>query len=256
MILVRDLAKALRSNSPPQLHFGARMTQLLIVIPALNEAGTLRDLLFCLSTKVSGASVLVVNDASEDETEAAAWYGGADVLSLATRLGPWGATQAGIRRACELGFENVLTMDADGQHLPETIATLTSAMQKSGADIVIGSAPARGSVLTNIAWKMMRLVSGLRITDLTSGFRLYNRDAIDLIADERASYLQYQDVGILALALEHQLQIIEVAVEMAPRQQGVSRIFNSWLSVCVYMLNTLLLGLSKRSRYKKTKQFA
>ena len=230
------------------------MKRLLIVIPALNEAGTLRDLLFSLSTEVPDANVLVVNDASEDETEAEAWAGGADVLSLATRLGPWGATQAGIRRACELGFENVLTMDADGQHLPETVAILTSAMRNSGVDIVIGSAPVRGSVLRRIAWTMMRLFSGLPITDLTSGFRMYNAEAINLIADERATYLQYQDVGILALALERKLQMIEVAVEMAPRQQGVSRIFNSWLSVGVYMLTTLLLGFSKRSRYKKVRQ--
>ena len=229
------------------------MRRLLIVIPALNEAGTLRDLLFSLGTEVPDASVLVVNDASEDETEAAALAGGADILSLATRLGPWGATQAGIRRACDLGFENVLTMDADGQHLPETAHVLISAMRDSRADIVIGSAPARGSKLRTVAWRMMRFVSGLTITDLTSGFRLYNRRAIHLIADDRASYLQHQDIGILALALEHELQIAEVAVEMAPRQEGASRIFDSWLAVIVYMLNTLLLGFSKRSRYKKAK---
>ena len=224
------------------------MRQLLIVIPALNEAGTLRDLLLSLSAEMPGVSVLVVNDASEDETEAEAWAGGADVLSLATRLGPWGATQAGIRRACELGFENVLTMDADGQHLPETVSTLIGAMCDSCSDIVVGSAPERGSRLRTVAWRMMRIVSGLRIKDLTSGFRLYNRPAMHLVADERASYLQHQDIGILALALEHGLKITEASVEMAPRQQGASRIFSSWLAVIVYMLNTLLLGFSKRSR--------
>ena len=249
MSAFRGLVNALCATSPLHLHFGGRVNQLLIVIPALNEAGTLRDLLSALSTEVPAANVLVVNDASEDETEAEALAAGVEVLSLATRLGPWGATQAGIRRACELGFENVLTMDADGQHLPATVTRLLSAMQISGADIVIGSAPARGSKLRIIAWHMMRFVSGLTITDLTSGFRLHNRRAMRLIADERASYLQYQDIGILALALEHRLQVVEETVEMAPRQQGGSRIFSSWLAVIVYMLNTLLLGFSKRSRY-------
>ena len=111
--------------------------------------------------------------------------------------------------------------DADGQHLPEAVMKLTTAMQDSDADIVIGSAPARGSTLRVVAWQLIRFVSGLTVTDLTSGFRLYNKTAMDLIADERASYLQYQDIGILALALENELKISEVAVKMAPRQQGV-----------------------------------
>ena len=232
------------------------MDSLVIVIPALNEAPSIGGLVEMLSGAVPGAIVLVVNDGSDDDTDIEAERAGADVLSLATRLGPWAATQAGIRRARDLGFENALTMDADGQHLPETVPILIAAMRSSGADIVIGSAPARGSNLRNVAWKMIRLVSGLRITDLTSGFRLYNSEAMALIASERASYLQYQDIGILALALEHKLSIVEVSVEMAHRQQGVSRIFNSWLAVGVYMLNTLLLGFSKRSRYKKAKRFA
>ncbi len=228
------------------------MNSLAVIIPALNEAATLSDVLSALGREVPEASVIVVNDASDDGTEEVVIDAGGNVLTLAAQLGPWGATQAGIRRACELGFENVVTMDADGQHLPESVTRLTSAMRKRGADIVVGSAPGRGSKLRTLAWRMMRLVSGLEITDLTSGFRLYNRKAMNLLADERASYLQYQDIGVLALALEHELQIVEVDVDMAPRQQGVSRIFNSWLSVMVYMLNTLLLGLSKRSRYRTT----
>ena len=232
------------------------MDSLAIVIPALNEGRTIGAVVASLSVRLPRARVLVVSDASDDNTESEALSAGAEVLPLATGLGPWGATQTGIRRARELGYKNVVTMDADGQHLPEAVPKLISTMRNSGAHIVIGAAPARGSKLRNIAWKMMRLVSGLRIRDLTSGFRLYSSEAMGLIADERASYLQYQDVGILALALERELQIIEVPVEMAPRQQGVSRIFNSWLSVGVYMLSTLLLGFSKRSRYRKAKRFA
>jgi glycosyltransferase involved in cell wall biosynthesis len=221
-------------------------------MPARNESGTISDVISQIWAVSPLINVIVVNDCSDDETEEKALLAGADVLSLAIPLGSWGATQAGIRRAYELGFEIVVTMDADGQHLPESLKRLTSAMRKNGSDIVVGSAPGRGSKLRIFAWRMMRLVSGLEITDLTSGFRLYNRKAMNLLADERASYLQYQDIGILALALERELQIIEVDVDMAPRQQGVSRIFNSWISVMVYMLNTLLLGLSKRSRYRST----
>jgi len=226
------------------------LDKLIVVIPALNEALTLRNLVASLLADYPEISVLVVDDASEDDTATEALSAGAGLLSLSVRLGPWGATQAGVRRACDLGFEYALSMDADGQHLPGTITQLIEAMNESDADIVIGSAPCRGSALRNLAWKMMRVVSGLEITDLTSGFRLYNKRAMNLVANERASYLQYQDIGVLALVLEHKMRVVEAAVEMAPRQQGVSRIFNSWLAVVVYMLHTLLLGLSKRSRYR------
>ena len=198
------------------------LNSLVVIIPALNEAATLGGVLSALGREVVEASVIVVNDAGDDSTEEVVIDAGGNVLTLATRLGPWGATQAGIRRACELGFENVVTMDADGQHLPESVTRLTSAMRKSGADIVVGSAPGR-SKLRTLAWKMMRLVSGLEITDLTSGFRLYSRKAMNLLADERASYLQYQDIGILALALEHELQIVEVDVDTWLPGNGVFR---------------------------------
>jgi glycosyltransferase involved in cell wall biosynthesis len=223
---------------------------LCVVIPALNEERSVRQVIeqtLALDNKIT---VIVVDDASSDETAAISEECGALVLRLALRLGPWRAMQAGLRYAYRLGYRNAITMDADGQHLPNTITEIVSEMRAHEANIVIGSAPHRGSRLRVAAWRMMQLSSGLRFSDLTSGFRFYDAKAMSLIVGSRASYFQNQDVGILALAMAHRLQIIEVDVDMAPRQQGVSRIFNSWVSVVIYMLNTLLLGLSKRSRYR------
>ena len=226
------------------------MNSLAIVMPALNEATNIEGVICKLRATVPSVTIWVIDDSSEDDTLVVAHKTGATVLSLAARLGPWGASQAGIRHAHQLGFEYVLTMDADGQHLPESIPTLVSAMQRSKADIVIGSATSRGSRLRKVAWKLMRGVSGLHFSDLTSGLRLYNSKAMSFVADERASYLQYPDIGVLALAMRNNLKVVETEVEMADRQQGVSRIFSSWLAVLLYMINTLLLGASKRSRYK------
>jgi hypothetical protein len=81
--------------------------------------------------------------------------------------------------------------------------------------------------------------------DFTSGLRLYNARAIELLASETASSLEYQDMGVLMLLSNTKLSIDEVAVEMAPRQVGISRIFSSWWAVVYYMSYTTSLCLAK-----------
>jgi len=102
--------------------------------------------------------------------------------------------------------------------------------------------------LRRFAWRLMRLTSGLNCGDLTSGFRVLNNRAINLLAGARASYLDYQDVGVLLMLEQAGLRIIEVPVVMPPRANGKSRIFSSWLVVASYMAHTLVLGTIKRRR--------
>ena len=97
-----------------------------------------------------------------------------------------------------------------------------------------------------IAWALMKKVSGLRLEDLTSGFRVYDRRAIRRLAAWQATLLQYQDVGVLAMLQASGLRIKDVEVNMLPRRSGISRIFFSWTSVIYYMSYTLLLSFTKR----------
>jgi hypothetical protein len=94
----------------------------------------------------------------------------------------------------------------------------------------------------------MKAVSGLRLEDLTSGFRVYNQAAMSLLASREATLLEYQDVGVLALMQSHGLKIEDVEVTMLPRRSGSSRVYYSWFAVFYYMCHTLLLGFSKRGR--------
>ena len=88
----------------------------------------------------------------------------------------------------------------------------------------------------------MRLTSGLSCNDLTSGFRVLNKRAIRSLAGPRASYLDYQDVGVLLLLEQAGMKMLEVPVTMPARVNGKSRIFSSWLAVASYMAHTLVLG--------------
>jgi hypothetical protein len=117
---------------------------------------------------------------------------------------------------------------------------------EDNADVVIGACTERGSALRKIAWKLMKRVSGLRLEDLTSGFRIYDYRAIRRLAGWQATLLEYQDVGVLTTLQASGLRIADVEVAMLPRRHGISRVFYSWASVMYYMAYTLLLGFTKR----------
>ena len=196
--------------------------------------------------------IVVCDDASTDFTAAVAREAGATVLPLACQLGAWGATQAGLRYALANGYDYVLTMDADGQHEAASIARLVRAVREGGADVAVGACTDRGSVLRRIAWVMMKRASGLTLDDITSGFRLYCRAAVEVLSRESATLLEYQDVGVLIALQENGFDVVDVPVPMAPRRSGISRIFYSWRSVSYYMAATLLLSVTKR-RYGKSR---
>ena len=221
-----------------------------IVIPAYNEGDAIGKLIAGIQ-EVCDFRVIVVDDASDDNTIAEARAAGATVISLPTQLGAWGATQTGLRYAQRHGYEVAISMDADGQHEPEFIHKLSQPVVDGVADVAIGACTRRGSMLRRVAWAMMKKTSGLSMEDITSGFRVYNRQAIRELASWRATLLDYQDVGVLLLLQSAGMRIVDVTVEMQERKHGKSRIFSSWIRVLYYMSHTLTLGLIKRRKAAK-----
>lgn len=216
----------------------------LIVIPAKNEVDTIGRVVEEIRASCS-CPVVVVDDGSSDGTAEAARSAGAVVLKPVLPLGAWGATQAGIRFALALGSDVVITMDADGQHESEAVPDLLNLLGEHAADVVIGACPQRASLLRKMAWGIFRRMSGFAFEDLTSGFRAYNRAAIEVLASEEATLLDYQDIGVLILLRKAGLRIAEVPVPMYPRMAGRSRIFSSWLAVGWYMAKTAILCLAR-----------
>lgn len=215
---------------------------LLVVIPARNEAGTIGGVLRSLHA-AGWHDVLVINDQSTDDTAAIARAGGARVLNPVLPMGAWGGMQAGLRYALLHGYAAAITMDADGQHEVEEIPVLLNA--RSTADLVIGAFPERASRPRQLAWQWFRHLAGFDLRDLTSGFRLYNRETMRVLASREATLLDYQDLGALLMVRRAGLRIAEVPVSMNLRAVGKSRIFNSWLSVAKYMAATTLLCLAR-----------
>lgn len=225
----------------------APSARLLVVIPALNEAECIGEVIV-QAQRYPDVDVLVIDDGSTDDTAAVALLNGARVLRAPLWQGAWGAMQTGMRYAMRHGYRAVVTMDADGQHEPAYLPMLIEAA--SDADVVIAACPSRGSRLRHLAWSYFRMLTGLSFDDLTSGFRYYNGDAYRLLAGEDATLLDYQDIGVLLLLRAANLRVAEVAVAMNPRKSGASRVFSSWWTVARYMAETSLLCLShwKRKR--------
>jgi glycosyltransferase involved in cell wall biosynthesis len=228
--------------APEADHHRHACKDVLVVIPARNEAGTIGSLLQHLLAN-GWRDVLVINDQSTDDTGAIAQAAGARVLNPVLPMGAWGGMQAGIRYALAHGYQSVITMDADGQHEVAEIPTLLAAREQ--ADLVIGAFPERASRLRQLAWYWFRRLAGFDLRDLTSGFRLYNRHAMEILATPEATLLDYQDLGALLMVRRAGLHITEVPVSMNLRTVGQSRIFNSWLSVAKYMAATTLLCLAR-----------
>jgi glycosyltransferase involved in cell wall biosynthesis len=221
--------------------------RLLVVIPAWNEEATVHQVV-TKTREYLTSNIIVVDDCSSDQTIKIAREAGAMILPLVNRLNAWGAMQTGIRYGMKKGYRCIVTMDSDGQHLPETVPAMLEPIVTGEADIVIGSYPERGSRARKIAWSFFRLLTGLNYQDLTSGLRIYNHKAIKLLASREATLLDYQDLGILLLLRSSGLKIVEVPVTMENRENDKSRIFNSWSTVGKYMLKSVVLCLAKTGK--------
>lgn len=238
-------------------HLTMKSGDFAVVIPAKDESESIESVIREIKAVcANGVTVLVVNDASEDQTERLAQSAGAEVLQLTEGLGAWRAAQTGLRYLSSHGYDLIVTFDADGQHLADSIPRMLEHYAVSGPNILIGASIGRGSRSRHLSWKILRAVSGLPVTDLTSGLRLYDKKALDLLSGVSATYLKYQDVGVLALAAKNKMTIEELEVKMAPRMYGGSKIFGSWFAVARYLLHALFLALAKREfKSFKTKSY-
>ena len=205
-------------------------TRLLIVIPAWNEEAVLGDVLEAVKAeKPSFADILVVSDGSVDATASIARAAGVAVLDLPLNLGVGGAMRAGFQYARRSGYQYACQLDADGQHDPGEIETLIDTASREGADVVIGSRfagkgnyEARGprKWAMNLFSFILSRVCHTRLSDTTSGFKLYGPRALSLFARNYPAEYLGDTIGALVIAARSHLVVGEVGVQMHPRAGG------------------------------------
>lgn len=232
----------------------------LVVIPAYNENTRVRDVVRSIREILPSVPVLVVDDSSHDDTRRQAQDAGALTISHVVNLGYGAALESGYLYALAHGYDVVVQMDADGQHLAGEIHKIYGPVREGKADIVLGSRYLDGGRPSSIRWLqrlgqklfswLFLIVSGMNITDPTSGFQCLNRRAMRLFATGAFPH-DYPDTDVLLMAHFAGLRILETPVVMAPRAGGVS--IHSGLKPIYYvmkMLVSMLMVTLNRRRWK------
>ena len=226
----------------------------LAVVPAYNEEATVGDVVRQLHARARQFDVVVIDDGSTDATSSVAGAAGARVLRHPFNLGIGGAVQSGFSFALENGYDYMVQVDGDGQHDPGEIDKLIAEMERHpDYDVICGSrfleqlqyvGPiSRRAGIHVFAFILSRLV-GQKVTDPTSGFRLYNRRGIALFARDYPH--DYPEVEAVLVLHFHRLKMREVAVRMFQRGGGQSSIRSG--KSAYYMIKVLLaifVGLAR-----------
>lgn len=199
----------------------------LVVMPAFNEEESVRAVVLEVFEKLPGISCLVVDDGSSDASAEEALAAGALVSRLPFNLGVGGAMRVGFRYAIAHGFDNVVQVDADGQHDPAGVVALLAHLDS--ADLVLGARFAGEgdySVRGPRRWAMMLLslflsrAARTKLTDTTSGFRLSGPRAVRLFAEHYPAEYLGDTIESLVIAARAKCVIVQVPVAMRVRAGG------------------------------------
>ncbi len=202
----------------------------LLIVPAYNEEGAIEQVVRDLRQTLPQADILVVDDASTDRT-ATLVPDEAVLLRLPFNLGIGGAMQTGYRYAAMHGYDVAVQVDGDGQHPADQVQRLIDRLDQGDADMVIGSrfledtgfrqsaARVAGS---RILRGLLRLFTGKRVTDCTSGFRAVNAKVIAAFAHWYPE--DYPEPEVVLLLHRAGFRVVETPVTMRPRQSGTTSI--------------------------------
>ena len=231
--------------------------RILVILPCYNEAASIVPLIEEFKNFIRSSGYLiylvVINDCSTDQTSSLAKAAQVTVIDLPVNLGIGGAMQTGFLYALQNNFDLAVQMDGDGQHPPKELQKLLDQYSKTGENLIIGSRfidkqGFQSSWLRRFGIKyfhwLNRILTGKSIYDITSGFRLYNRKAIELVANHYPD--EYPEPEALILFSKEKMSIKEVAVVMRERQGGVSSITN--FSQLYYMLKVTLAMIFSKIR--------
>lgn len=214
--------------------------RVLVIIPAYNEEESVVGTVDELRRVAPEYDYIVINDGSRDATRELCKKHDFNLLDLPANVGLTYGFQAGMKYAQRMGYDAAIQFDADGQHRPEYIKTLVDEMERTGADIVIGSrfvtekkSHSARMIGSRLISAITRLTTGATIKDPTSGMRLYRSSVF-------APFCRFNDFGpepdSIAYLIHKGAKVIECQVEMRNRMAGESYL-NITRSI-EYMLRT------------------
>ena len=227
------------------------MAKCLIIIPAYNEAGNIENVVNNLITNYPQYDYVIINDGSRDNTEKICLQNHYEVLNLPINLGIGGAVQTGYCYARDNDYDMAVQIDGDGQHDVAFLEGMIRLIEDGQADVVIGSRFVekegfQSSKLrrTGISFLsgLARILTGVKVKDITSGYRLVNRRFIQIFAQDYPS--DYPEPEAVVIAAVHGGRIAEYPVVMKERENGESSI--TFKRSVYYMIKVTLAMLIRR----------
>jgi len=234
---------------------------ILVIIPAYNEGKKIASVVEEVRSSLGGrADILVVNDASTDNTASEIGRAGADRIDLITRVKYGAVLQTGFKYARDREYPFIATIDGDGQHDASFLPPMLQKVESGEADLLIGSRfientgyrmPLLRRIGSRLFSFLVRLFSGRKIFDPTSGYQLFNRKVLQVYCGDDYP-VDYPDADVLLRVLYRRLRIGEIAVRMRPNPE---KSMHSGLGVFYYVfkmfLAILIVVLSNRELKKE-----
>lgn len=231
----------------------------LLIIPAYNEADNIEKVVNNIVQNYPQYDYIVVNDGSKDDTEGICLKNGYQVLNLPINMGIGGAVQTGYCYARDNDYDIAVQIDGDGQHDVSFLAEMIRLIEENKADVVIGSrfVEKEGfqssqmrrigiNFLSNLAW----ILTGVRVKDITSGYRVINQKFIKIFAEDYPS--DYPEPEAMVIAAVHGGKIREYPVVMRERENGESSI--TLKKSVYYMIKVTLAMLIRRLSFGVRRQ--
>ena len=217
--------------------------RVLAVIPAYNEEECLAETVRELTETCPQVDYLVINDGSRDGTQDVIDANRLHAVTLPVNTGLTSGFRTGMKYALRHGYDAVVQFDADGQHVPAYIPEMARTLEERAADIVIASRCLDGSykipglrgVGSRIISALIRATTGVRVTDPTSGMRMYGHRMLELFS---TGFDIAPEPDMLAYVARRGGTIVEVQTTMRERQGGESYFHVG--SVIKYMSRTIL----------------
>ena len=240
------------------------MTDAVVIIPTFNEAENVQAIIKAVFSLDSAFDVLIVDDNSPDGTanlvrELQKNY--PDRLYLEVRKEKSGLGTAyihGFKWCLKKGYNYIFEMDADFSHNPNDLERLYYACKIDGADMSIGSRYVKGVnvvnwpigrvILSYMASKYVRLITGMKIYDTTAGFVCYHRKVLEALNLDEIRFIGYAfQIEMKYNAYRQHFKIVEVPIVFTDRIRGESKLSKSIISEAVFGV----IKMKYRSLFKK-----
>ena len=229
------------------------MASRLVVIPAFDEGEHIARVLQAVTRHAPEFDVLVVDDASRDNTAEIARANGATVVIHPFNMGYGAALQTGYRYALKSDYRVVVQLDADGQHDPETVSKLAEPVLSGQLDVVLGTRfhPGSSYRMPVLRWlgslwfsSLVRWLTGLSISDPTTGMQALSPRVLQLYTSD-AFPADYPDADMIVLLHRNRYRIGEMPVTMHERpdapsmHRGIAVLYYVYKMTLAILMNTI-----------------